>query len=63
VLRDRDLVLCERDLAKMAETFREMAGSARDLRTQLEFAERAERYEIALSAMKRAKAARVGKVG
>jgi len=43
----------EQELIDMAETYREMARQAIDPRLQLEFAERAERYETALWAVRR----------
>jgi len=53
-------VLREQEMAERAETYREMADQAIDARLRLEFAERAERYETAVWAIKHAKAARRG---
>jgi hypothetical protein len=46
-------MLQEQELIAMAETYREMARKAKDPRLQLEFAERAERYETVVWAVRR----------
>lgn len=51
-------VLREKELLERAKTYRDMAKQARDARLQLEFVERAERYETAVAALRRAQAAR-----
>jgi hypothetical protein len=45
----------ERELVEMADTYRDMAQQAKDPRFKLDFAERAERYETALWAVRRVK--------
>ncbi len=49
-------MLKEEELIRMAGVYREMQEKARDPRLQLEFADRAERYETAIWALQRAKA-------
>lgn len=49
-------MLKEEELIRMAGVYREMQEKARDPRLQLEFADRAERYEMAIWALQRAKA-------
>lgn len=48
-------MLKEEELTRMAGVYREMQEKARDPRLRLEFADRAERYETAISALQRAK--------
>lgn len=51
-------MLSERELVEMADTYRDMAKQARDARFKIEFAERAQRYETVVSAVRRAKLTR-----
>jgi hypothetical protein len=51
-------VLREKELLERAKTYRDMANQARDPRLQLDFFERAERYETAVMALRRAQPAR-----
>ena len=51
----------EDELVEMAETYREMAATARSAAMRLEFNERAERYETAAWAVKRTTPAASGR--
>ena len=49
----RDRMLREEELVELAETYREMAKEARDAQLRFDFAERAERYETGVRAVRR----------
>lgn len=50
-------MVCEKELLEMAGAYRDMASKALNQKLRLEFAERAERYEMIASIMRQQPAA------